>query len=150
MGGITPMQLLQVAELGHSIYSTNRQTEAAIEAYHAQTEAQARQIRQAQEIEEKRTRDSLRRALAAQRARFGGSGLTGADGSAGAVLQGLTNQAESEMRANREQAEARLADLDLAYSVRRRRSLLDAANTRASQLFNLLRQGIGTFSLLER
>jgi hypothetical protein len=88
-----------------------------------------RQIREVQartEEERRRQQEALRRRLAAQRARAGAAGV-GGGGSAGAVLRGLTEEAEAAQEASDEAAARRIGDLRRRASQARERNLLELA-----------------------
>jgi hypothetical protein len=108
----------------------------------AQVEFDIRKTRAAQEIDARRRRERLKRALATQRARFGAQGV-GIGGSSGAVLGGLIKRSEDENR-----DAATLNDLRLAG--RRRQNLLEQSAAQKRLAFDLFRKGIGTgISLLK-
>jgi hypothetical protein len=122
-----------------------RQAEAL---YENQAQAGIARLRQAQEIEEKRRRDQLRRALAGQRARFAALGLRPAGGSAGAVLAGLEAEAAAADAAGRALVDSRTAEIRDELDWRRRRNLLARSAVRARNVFDSLRGGFGADPLL--
>ena len=91
---------------------------------------------QAAQDEEQRQR-ALRRAVARQRAQFGGSGVSSNSGSAQAVLLGLFDESEEELASRATLDNLRSRALDLDASQTRSLNLLQA--TQLSQRNNLNR-----------
>lgn len=86
-------------------------------------------LTQAQEKEANRVRE-LKRAVARQRAAFGGSGLSSADGSSQAVLLGLFEESEEE-KAERERLDnLRLSAIDQNLAQAKRVNTLELAQQR--------------------
>ena len=80
-------------------------------------------------------RDALRRAVARQRASFGASGIRGAGGSTEAVLLGLTNETEDELRRRNQLDDLRNRAIDQNLSQGRLTNVLQA--TQQSERNNL-------------
>ncbi len=126
MGGFTPQAALAVIDLGLEIVQRQRQARAAKVQINEETAAKAAEI-EADRAEAARERDArLRRTVAAQRARFAAGGLDPAQGSAGAVLDGLVAEADRETAEDRRRADSRLGLLE------RRRRRLDRSAARTS------------------
>ena len=145
MGGFAPQAVMTVIGLGLSAIQNQRQASAARSQIESEAAANAADV-EASRAAAQRDRDArLRRALAAQRARFAASGLDPGQGSAAAVLDGLVAEAEREAEEDREQANSRLGLLE-----RRRRQRLDllaADGDRAT--LSLFRRALPTRSLLD-
>lgn len=86
----------------------------------------------AQETEQKR-RASLRRAVARQRAQFGGGGLQAGDGSAEAVLLGLFEESEQDKAAAERLDTLRTAALDQSISDRKALNVLQRTQLQERQ-----------------
>ena len=126
-----------------------QQAKAQNAAARAQADSQTLQIQQAQKIRERQRRDQLRRILAAQRAQFGARGLS-RGGSAGAVIKGLTQEAEQAIQDDRSLSNLRIADINQSLDLRRRRNLLELSSARRRSTFDLFGRGLKSISLLER
>jgi hypothetical protein len=124
------------------------QQQAGLASEKADAKAQAAQIRAAQQVEERARRERLRRALAAQRARFGGQGVTGS-GSANAVLQGLAAAADREAADSNLLAGIRLDRLDTRLSGGSRHNLLAASQPYSRLALGALQRNLQNTSLLE-
>lgn len=104
MSGIDPISLAvtgltTLASLKQA--SDQRRAQADAHAQAARTAEDRRQhILETQQVEETRERERLRRELARRRARFGARGI-GADGSAAALLAGLSRSSERRMAEDR-------------------------------------------------
>ncbi len=92
---------------------------------------------QAKQDEETR-RLSLRRAVARQRASFGSSGVGNQGGSNEAVLLGLFDETQDELRRREELDQLRNSALDLEFSQRRGLNLLQATQLAERQNLNRL------------
>jgi hypothetical protein len=106
MGTSAVMSLMQGQQRRQN---DNAQREAQLQSYNLQQAALQRQ--QAQQMRERN--DLLRRTLAAQRARLSAMGMGAGDGSAGALMEGLTRNAAKETSDIEGQYQDRLAQLDL-------------------------------------
>lgn len=123
------------------------QTDNAIAMADAQS--QADDIKSKQAIDERNRQDNLKRALAAQRARFGAQG-TSAGGSSTAALASLARDAAQESDDSREIANQRLQRIDEEYRWGRSKSLLDSTYPTYRNALSLMRQGVsGGVSLLD-
>ena len=145
MGGFAPQAVMTVIGLGLNAIQAQRQARAARSQINAETAANAADV-EVQRAATQRERDQrLRRALAAQRARFASGGLDPAQGSAAAVLDGLVAEAEREAEEDRNQVNSRLGLLE-----RRRRQRLDLlAADRDRAALGIFRRAIPTRSLLD-
>ena len=145
MGGFSPQAAMAVVQLGLNAIQNRRQARASRDQIEADAAASTAEL-EASRAEAARERDArLRRALAAQRARFAAGGLDPAQGSAAAVLGGLVAEAEREAEEDRERVNSRLGLLERRR--RRRLDLLAAEQERAS--LNLFRRQLPTRSLLD-
>ncbi|MGE5476855.1 MAG: hypothetical protein ACM3Q1_09390 [Bacteroidales bacterium] len=106
MGTSAAMALMQGQQRQQS---DNAQREAQLQGYDLQEAALQRQ--QAQQMRERD--DLLRRTLATQRARLSAMGMGAGDGSAGALMAGLTRTAAKDVADIEGQYQDRLAQLDL-------------------------------------
>ncbi len=145
MGSFAATAAMTVLQLAQAQQQARAQNAAA----GAAAQSQIQQIRRTQEIRERERRERLRRALATQRAQFGSQGL-GRGGSAEAVLKGLATDTDRAIQDNRSLNDLRIGDINRAFDLRRRRSLLDASDIRRRSAFGLLERGLNSFSLLER
>ena len=92
--------------LANSVQNARRQTQSYRQAEQdyaqkqqdlsAELAAQQQQIKIDADADSTSRRDALRRAMARQKAQFGGQGIDSSDGSAEAILLGLTQQSEAE------------------------------------------------------
>lgn len=136
--------VLAVAGMIHS----SQQAKAQRSAQQADVQSRVNQIRHTQAIEEKRRREKLRQAMAQQRARFGGQGLSATGGSAKAVLAGLKNRTESEIADARSYGNLQIGQINRGLAGRRRLSLLQESQDHARNAFDLFRKGARAISLL--
>lgn len=122
------------------------QHKAAKKAQQSETAGQVRQLTYAQELENRARRDRLRRAIAAQRARFGGQGIA-SSGTASAVLEGLAAATDQEIATAGAVTALRVNKLneDLA----RRRSLIEASSPQNRLGFSMIQRGLRTIPLLD-
>lgn len=127
---------------------TLAQQKASEAAQKGEAKARAAQIRQAQDIDVRDRQERLRRALAAQRARFGGQGLS-ASGSANAVLEGLAAEANREQAEANALAQTRIQQLGSELASAQRKNLLTAAQPYNRLAFNVLQRNLNTNYLLE-
>lgn len=85
-------------------------------------------------------RDALRRAVARQRAAFGAQGIDSRDGSAEAILLGLTKQAEQEQATQDQLTHLRQSALEQSAASKQRKNLLNLNQAyddlRLSKLFS--------------
>jgi hypothetical protein len=106
----------------------------------AQTDAVAQQLRQqalAAQIEERRRQEQLRRERAQRLARFGAQGLDAGDGSAGAVLGGLSAESARQGAENLRQRSLAMSGSLLDLADRNRLTLLRAAEAREKAALGL-------------
>jgi hypothetical protein len=122
------------------------QQKAAKAAQKSETAASIQQVRYLQQVEDQARRDRLRRAIAAQRARFGAQGLS-ASGTANAVLGGLAAETDKAIAADNSVTALRVNKLLDESS--RRRSLLEASNPQNQMTFSLFQKGIRTIPLID-
>ncbi|PIW30483.1 MAG: hypothetical protein COW30_02025 [Rhodospirillales bacterium CG15_BIG_FIL_POST_REV_8_21_14_020_66_15] len=122
------------------------QQQAAAKQQAAQVEAQRRQqvaqIQQQQEIETRRKREQLRQAQAAQRARFAGSGISAAGGSAASLLTGLARQVDQAIADGDSLNRLRIDGINSAAAAQRSSLLSTPRNTLLSGFSNILTSGI--------
>lgn len=145
-----PMILGFAQQIGSQV-NARRAAKANQAAAANQANFQIQQIRKSEEIEERRRRERLRQALATQRARFGGQGISAGGGSAGALLDGLSKKAGSQSREAQTLAGFRIANINTRLTESRRRNLLEASSARNRLAFNLLEKSIpSVVSLIPR
>lgn len=84
---------MAVVQMAMSMKQAADQKKAASKQAQQQLDAQAKEKWAEYEQNEKQRKDQLKKALAKRRARMGASGFSAADGSAGAVIQGLRTDA---------------------------------------------------------
>lgn len=120
-----------------------------------------RQIAAQSEINEQNRRAALKRAVARQRARFGGSGISQGSGSSEAVLLGMFDETEEEL-AQRERLDSlrsgaldqRLAQSNslnvLQYEQLRQRQDLNNVSSNYGRYKNMLDVGLGAIDMGER
>ncbi|WP_135079797.1 hypothetical protein [Terasakiella sp. SH-1] len=86
---------MTVATMAQSMMAARKQQQAQQRAAQQAADQQAKEQWEAYERAEKERKDQLKKAVAKKRARMGASGFSAADGSAGAIIQGLrTDEAE--------------------------------------------------------
>lgn len=90
---------------------------------------------------EQTRRAALRRAVARQRAQFGGSGLTGGDGSTEAVLLGLFEETESDKAASQRIDTLRNAAIDQSLNNRQTLNVLQRTQLQERQALARLASG---------
>lgn len=123
MGSTAAMAVLSGLEFGLDVMQKREQARAQDAATQTQAVAQSRQVELNRQIEERRRAERLRQTQARQRARFGALGVTG-DGSATAVLDGLSAVSAREGRDTNAMFDERLRSIDENYAGRPRRNLL--------------------------
>jgi len=151
MGGLADIIIPTVATMvmqGITGAASLRQQQAASNAQLAaqQAEAQARvqQLQQAQEIDSQRRQRMLKEQLAAQRARFGASGIDpGGGGSARAILLGMVDNAEEEDQQARKMSGMRVDSINQGLEFARQRNLLADSQAQARNNLGLLQSGLG-------
>lgn len=114
-------QVLKQQTQQQQVKAQNRAAEAA-------AQAQMDQIRQAQEIENRRRSQALAVEMASQRARFGASGISTAGGSAEAVLLGLQTRADQESADSDSIYDTRYQNISSQLQSARERNLLSLAD----------------------
>lgn len=135
-------------EKGRLESAQKAQHEAAQEAYKRQAEAQAAQLESQRQSDERRRQDALRRTLAAQRAEFGGRGISAAGGSAKAVLDGLVKRVQQDNLDADAIANIRINQINSQLANRQYRSLLEPSGSRFSYLDKFLSSAEANRSLL--
>lgn len=115
----------------------------------ADAQSKADQIKASQAIDERNRQDSLKRALATQRARFGAQGVSGG-GSSTAALSSLAGDAAQESTDARDAANQQIQRINDEYNWRKTKSLLDSVYPSNRNALSLMRQSVsGSLSLLE-
>ena len=110
-----------------------RQQRAQQRAAQARNQNEAARIQREYEVRERKRRETLRRTVATQRARFGGLGIGSAGGSAAAIIIGLQSKSDADSR------------FDKDTTSLRRSSLLEASRPAARNNFQLLQKTISPF-----
>lgn len=85
--------IMAVVQMAMSMKQASDQQKAARKQAQQQLDAQAKKSWTEYERNEKERKDRLKKALAQKRAKMGASGLSAADGSSGAIIQGLRTDA---------------------------------------------------------
>lgn len=93
-----------------SVMQAQQQKKAQEKAAQQAADQAAKDKWDAYEKAEKQRKENLRKALAKKRARMGASGLSAADGSAGAIVQGMRNDASEETYNNYQDSKEEIAD----------------------------------------
>ncbi len=140
MTGMEPavaMAMASAATTGVSMVQAQQQAKAQSRAAGAQARQQLQAIEQSRQIEERKARDALRRKSAAQRARFGASGLVSSR-SADAILAGLQRETEQRL------ADSRAMD-DLQISGLTRQTSQAQSQIRSNNRFAML-DGLGSIT----
>ena len=139
-----------------SYLDQDRQQDRAVENLRAR---QAEELRQAQEQaaqerqrvtlesqqEEEKRRAALKRAVARQRADFGSQGVGAGTGSPQAVLLGLFNESEDELRRREELDRLRFNALDLGLDQRSRLNVLQLAQLQQRDNLNRIAGRVDSF-----
>jgi len=88
--------IMAVVQMAMSMKQASDQQKAAQKQAQQQMDAQAKKSWDEYDANEKARKDQLKKALATRRAKMGASGMSSADGSAGAIIQGMrTDEAEA-------------------------------------------------------
>lgn len=90
---------------------------------------------------EQKRRAALRRAVAKQRAQFGGSGLTGGDGSTEAVLLGMFEESEADKAASQRLDSLRNAAIDQSLNERQALNVLQRTQLQERQALARIASG---------
>lgn len=117
--GVLPTAL-SVAGTANRIAQTRRENK------HIKQETQRQQQQQALQADQdaKARQEALRRAVARQRAAFGGQNIDSNEGSAEAILLGLTQQSDSEHMAQDRMLQLRQQALEQSAQNKQRKNLL--------------------------
>lgn len=110
MGGFASAALPLVMT-GAKQYETFTKQKSARRAQNAETNRLIAIENRRRAAAEREKKKQLKHSLAAQRARFGGAGISGAGGSARAVLRGLERNAADGMADARFESDLRLAEI---------------------------------------
>ncbi|MDV7339456.1 hypothetical protein RYZ26_07625 [Terasakiella sp. A23] len=133
--------IIMVVQMAMAMKQASDQKKAAAKAAQQKADAVAKEQWATYEKQEKQRKDQLKKALAKRRARFGASGLSAADGSAGAIIQGLrTDEAE----ASHEDFTQRKEHVDSALSSIQS-NLLEQSKATNRTLYKQLGQSAGSF-----
>ena len=144
MGDFTSV-LTPVLQLGAGFYKDsvsakqqkeqNRLEESQRQASNAFQKEQMRVVSEQAEINR---RAALKRAVAKQRAQFGGSGIGSGDGSSEAVLLGLFDESEEERRQREQMEGIKASALDMSAGAQRQLNLLQQAQMMESRNLNAI------------
>lgn len=149
MGGIDPATIaLAALQTGISSVRQNAADKQARRATEAEYQARANEIAIAQDAEARDRNERMRRALARQRAMFGGSGVTSSGGSANALLSGLVSETEAQDQESRRLYDQRLNRL--SGSAPRATSGFNFGQFASSLLSSAFKGGGSGGSLLEQ
>lgn len=145
MGGTEALLAISAMSTAMGVQQAHSQSKAANKAAQAQVNAQARQLRESQAIEERRERERLKQNLATQRARFGAAGVSGAGGSSAALLKGLFDRTERDLDDTRRLNLMRTEDLYTNLAHTKRRNLLDASGKIGQSVLGLAEAGVRSY-----
>ena len=141
--------LSSLASIGLNLALAQQASERQGRDVNAERDRQIQAIRQRDEEQQRQQQDTLRRQLAAQRARAGAAGVSGGS-SANAVLRGLTEEATAVEQARAAGSNSRIADLQRSASSSRSRNLLNLVGGATGSSLSALGQSTGRrLSLLD-
>jgi len=144
-GGTDAILSMAIPAMKMGLTAAQQSNEQA--ARDANARSKIEQIQQAQMLDERRRRERLRHALAAQRARFGAQGIS-STGSAEAVLAGLAMEAQRQDSEERSLANNRINLLKDQSSYSRRKSLLDSYGSLSQTALGLVQRQSARSSLI--
>jgi len=128
MAGIDPVSLaFSAAMAGMNSIQARQQARSANRQAQAQAAQKTAVLNRAQQIEERRRKDQLKRDTATQRARFAAQGTGARGGSAAAVLQGLARPVDEAIEDTRLRTESSISAINENLSYRNRTNLLEAS-----------------------
>lgn len=142
MASVVPTVAMSALQYGMD----SSQSKATKKAQEAETAAQINQLQQTQQLEDRARRERLRRAVAAQRARFGAQGIA-SSGTANAVLSGLAAETDEQIATAGATTSLRVNKLNDDLS--RRQSLLEASSPQNRLTFSLVQKGLRTIPLID-
>jgi hypothetical protein len=116
--------LSSLASVGLNLALAQQASERQAQNISADRNRQIQAVRQRDQEQQRQQEETLRKRLAAQRARAGAAGVSGG-GSANAVLRGLTQEALATEQARAAQSTSRIADIRRSASSSRNRNLLN-------------------------
>lgn len=149
MGGFvtsTAFSAMQYA-MDNAQSKSEANTESAIAAADAQSKAN--QIKSELEVDERNRQETLKRALATQRARSGAQGTSGG-GSSTAALAALASDTAQESSDARNLANQQIQRINEEYSWGQSKSLLSSTYPTYRNALSLVRQGVsGSVSLID-
>ncbi len=155
MSALAPTAIAALASLGLGAVETIASSSRAEAARRARREedaaaaaARAAEIARLRDIEDRRRREALRRAIAARRVRSSARGVGGPGGSADAVLLGLLSESERRSADARSLDDLRFLEIRRRIAEGNRRSLLEAGRDRSRVLFDFGRRATRGVSLL--
>jgi hypothetical protein len=97
------------------------------------------------QVAEKERRLALKRAIARQRAEFGGSGVASGDGSSEAVLLGLFEESDDEKKARERLDKIKLQGIDQDLRNLSRTNTLKYTQAKEKEKINVLGDGLNSF-----
>lgn len=128
MATAVPMALQAAAAVAAAKTASDARKSAAKTAQRNYDANMANILRQ-QQIDAKQRQDALAKASASQRARFGALGIGSAEGSSGAVLDGLQAKTAEDIRTNAGEYSAQVEKLNNSYADTRADLLADKNDT---------------------
>jgi hypothetical protein len=141
MGGFLPTVAMSALQLGFDAVQQKHRTDLERKAQEARAQSQIEAVQQTHEIQSRQRQEALRRALAAQRARFGSQGL-GLGGSADAVLSGIVADSENAARDAKGLALQKINDINTSTLWAHRKNLLDASEPTYRAAFGLIQKSL--------
>ncbi|HEY9078841.1 hypothetical protein [Magnetovibrio sp.] len=130
MGGITPL-VLTGASFVKSDMDAKRQNQRAAQ----DSQLRMNDLARRQAIEAKQRQDALRKASATQRAKFAAQGINAADGSSGAVLDGMHEKAVEDLVDRGAEYDVQRARLENSFAQNQANSLTRRRNATEDFLF---------------
>lgn len=145
MSGAETLFAISAMSTAIGMQQARSQTKARNRAAQARADAQVKQLKTSQQIEERRRKEGLKRNLATQRARFGASGVGGVGGSSDALLRGLSDQTEREIKDRNRLNLLQTNSIYTNLANSKRLNLLESNRKIGSSLFGLAEQGVKTY-----
>lgn len=148
MAAVDPVSVAVM--VGLQALNQRNQARAANRAASADAANQRQTIQLAQDANNRKRRDQLRRIQATQRARFGAQGLRSAGGSAAAVLSGFEKATNRDIRDDTSLTNLRLNEINRRLEDTRRANLLAPKNFVRDRIFGEFGKRIPMLSLLDQ
>jgi mannitol-specific phosphotransferase system IIBC component len=148
MGAFLPSVAMSALQLGLDAAQQKRQAEIERKMQETKSQSQIQSIRQAYEEKNKQRQDVVRRALAAQKARFGSQGV-GMDGSSENMLSSIVNKAKEEDIVDKNDMLRRIKDVNVVNEWSKHKDLLELSAPTYRSAFNLIQKGLRKTRLID-